>query len=227
MDVWATNSSMSSINCSLEISAYDLETGWTWSSPATEVFDLKPNSSTELKTAVPVPAPSRGDAADKTAPSGSVVVQARLRLVESAQGLPCGQGQVVARTCDWPQPYKFIDFASLSADNSVSAQIEVTGDETRIVLSSEKPVKCLTLGLESWNEGDQEVEFSDNAVSTDKIPRRFLVLMLESYFLKIDLFPGDEQVIVASRLKRRGLKATFLGCEAGKRISVGRCAELE
>jgi beta-mannosidase len=210
---------MSIINCSLEISAYDLETGWTWNSPATEVFDLRPNSSTELKTAVPVPAPAREDAGDKTAPSGSVVVQARLRLVESAQGLRCGQGEVMARTCDWPQPYKFIDFASIAADSSVSAQVEVTGVETRIVLSSEKPVKCLTLGLESWNEGDQEVEFSDNAVSTE-IPRRFLVLTLESYVLKIDLFPGDEQVIVASQMKRRGLKATFLGCEAGKRISV-------
>jgi hypothetical protein len=40
-----------------------------------------------------------------------------------------------------------------------------TGDETRIRLSSEKPVKCLTLGLESWREGDDEVEFTDNAVS--------------------------------------------------------------
>lgn len=221
MDVWATNSSMSSIKCSLEISAYDLETGWSWKSPAPQVFDLQPNSSTELQTAVPVPAPSKEDAADKTAPSGSVVVQARLRLVESAQGLRCGQGEVVARACDWPQPYKFIDFASISADSSVAAQIEVTGDETRILLSCEKPVKCLTLGVESWNEGDKEVEFSDNAVSTDDIPRRYLVLMLESWvFPKVDLFPGDDQVIVASQLERRGLKATFLGCEAGKQISV-------
>jgi hypothetical protein len=106
MDVWATNGSMSVVKCYLEIAAYDLETGWSWTSPTSEAFDLAPNSSTELRTAMSVPAPSREEAADASAPAGSVVVQAKLRLAEPAQGLARESGQVMARTCDWPQPYR-------------------------------------------------------------------------------------------------------------------------
>lgn len=165
MDIWATNSSTSTVRCSLEIAAYDLETGWSWNCSDQDVFDLAPNSSTELRTAVSVPAPPIEKATDKAAPSGSVVVQARLRLAEPAKGLPYHEGKVVARTSDWPQPYKFIDFAAMAADCEISAQIEVAGEESRIHLSCERPIKCLTLRLESWEEGDEEVRFSDNAVS--------------------------------------------------------------
>jgi hypothetical protein len=159
---------MSTLRCHLEIAAYDVETGWSWTSPKSEVIELKPNSSTELRTAMPVPAPSKEEAADASAPSGSVVVQARLRHAEPAQDLAHQTGGIMARTCDWPQPYKFIDFAKIAAECGVSAYLEMTGNETRIRLSCEKPVKCLTLGLESWQEGDEEVEFSDNAVSRKK-----------------------------------------------------------
>jgi beta-mannosidase len=165
MDVWATNSSTTAIECLLEISAYDLESDWSWTSSTKDVFVLQPNSSTELRTAVPVPAPDSEKTAGKTVQSGSVVVQARLVAVNSFDEAAQKGRTLVARISDWPQPYKFIDFARLADDAEVSAEIAISGEHSRITLSSTRPIKCLSLELESWKDGEAEVDFSDNAVS--------------------------------------------------------------
>jgi beta-mannosidase len=164
MDVWATNSSTTAIQCLLEISAYDLESDWSWTSSENEIFVLQPNSSTELRAAVPVPSADSEKAAGKTVQSGSVVVEARLLAVNSVDEAAQGVRTVVARISDWPQPYKFIDFARLASDAEVSAEITTSGDQSHITLSSTRPIKCLTLELESWKDGEAEVDFSDNAV---------------------------------------------------------------
>ncbi|KAJ9105971.1 hypothetical protein QFC19_003306 [Naganishia cerealis] len=167
MDIWAANGTMEVITCALEVSAYDVETGWTWSSGKGETVQLKPNSTTELRSAIPVPAPLVEQAADPSAPSGSVVIRAKLRSVQGEQGPK--EEQVLASSCDWPQPYKFIDFSTLAEHCGLTAQI-TTGkkDESIIILSCEKPIKCLTLGLDEWRQGDAEVEFSDNGVSKNR-----------------------------------------------------------
>lgn len=164
MDIWATNSSPTAIECYLEIFAYDLESGWSWSSSGTELLVLQPNSSTELRTAAPVPEPDMKKATGTTL-SGNVVIQARLCAVDADIDSAKGSRTVMARTSDWPQPYKFIDFARLAADTKVSAEISTSGEQSRIVLSTTKPVKCLALKLESWEDGEAEVDLSDNAVS--------------------------------------------------------------
>lgn len=228
MDVWATNSSTTTIECLLEISAYDLESDWSWTSSEKDVFVLQPNSSTELRTAVPVPEPNSETAAGKNVRSGSVVVQARLIAVASVDEAAQGKHTVVARISDWPQPYKFIDFARLAGDAAISAEITTLAEQSRITLSSTRPVKCLTLELDSWADGEADVDFSDNAVSVLilYICRQSLLLLRGEDAkmliilcpLQVDLFPGDEQVIVVSGLAGRSLKATFLGCERGRKV---------
>jgi beta-mannosidase len=165
MDVWATNSSSFAIKCSLEMAAYDLESEWSWSYSPPDVFILQPNASTELCTAMPVPAPDTTTAAGPFVLSGSVVIQARLHAVGLTSDSNSIAKPVMARASDWPQPYKFIDFAALAVDTTVSAVITDLGEQSQVSLSTTRPVKCLSLGLESWEEGEDEVVFSDNAVS--------------------------------------------------------------
>lgn len=165
MDVWATNSSASAIECRLVISAYDLESEWSWSDSATDVLVLQPNSSTELRTAMPVPAPDGRTAGEAIVRSGSVVIQARLHAVDTSSDSVPRARTVVARASDWPQPYKFIDFTALAVNTEISAAVKSSGDQSQISLSATRPVKCLSLGLESWQEGEAETDFSDNAVS--------------------------------------------------------------
>ncbi|KAJ9103264.1 hypothetical protein QFC21_002687 [Naganishia friedmannii] len=125
MDVLVTNDTMDVVNCSLEISAYDIGTGWSWSTGRDGTQQLAPNSSTELRSAIPVPAPPVHEAADSSAPSGTVVIRTKLRLVGDGKG--SHERQVIASTCGWPQPYKSIDFPALVEQCGLTAQI-VAGD---------------------------------------------------------------------------------------------------
>ncbi|KAJ9119092.1 hypothetical protein QFC22_003583 [Naganishia vaughanmartiniae] len=189
VDVWATNDTMDMIRCILEISAYDVETGWSWTSGPGDTLQLAPNSSTELRTAIPVPAPPKNEAADPCAPSGSVVIRAKLQLIRD--GKVSNEEAVLASTCDWPQPYKFIDFPALAEQCGLSAKIVSGEDDANIVtLSCAKPIKCLTLGLAEWQEGDTD----------------------------LDLFPGDAHSVTVKNLAGRRLKATFMGCEGGRKL---------
>lgn len=165
MDVWATNSSAAGVECLLVISAYDLESEWSWIDSVTDLSVLEPNSSTVLRTAMPVPAPDKRTSGEAIVRSGSVVIQARLHTVDSSPDSVPTAKTVVARTSDWPQPYKFIDFAALAVNTEISAAVTISGDHSQISLSATRPVKSLSLELESRKEGEAEVDFSDNAVS--------------------------------------------------------------
>jgi beta-mannosidase len=97
-----------------------------------------------------------------------IVVQAR--LVD-------GNGGVLARYSNWPEPWKYLIFPD------PKLRIEVNGDE--VTLTCAKPIKGLVLDVEG-----EEVEWSDQAV---------------------DLFPGDEQRVVAKGLAGRKVKARYIG----------------
>lgn len=93
-------------------------------------------------------------------------------------------GQVVARDVDWPQPFKYLDFADRGLE--VTARAGATGEEQILQISAHKPVKCLVF------EERDGVILSDNA---------------------IDIYPGDQQMIVVTGLRADtpSLKYRYLG----------------
>lgn len=80
-------------------------------------------------------------------------------------------GQVVARDVDWPQPFKYLDFADRGLE--VTTRAGTTGEQQILQISARKPVKCLVF------EERDGVRLSDNA---------------------IDVYPGDQQTIVVTGL---------------------------
>ncbi|KAJ5490144.1 Glycoside hydrolase family 2 N-terminal [Penicillium expansum] len=75
-------------------------------------------------------------------------------------------GQIVARDIDWPQPLKYLEFSSRGLE--VKSQPGASAGKQLLVISSQKPVKCLVF------EERKNVRISDSA---------------------IDIVPGDEQVV--------------------------------
>jgi beta-mannosidase len=75
-------------------------------------------------------------------------------------------GQVVARDVDWPQPFKYLDFADRGLE--VRQQPGSSAGQQVLLISSRKPIKCLVF------EERKNVRVSDSA---------------------IDIVPGDEQVV--------------------------------
>ncbi|KAJ9301171.1 CAZyme family GH2 [Paecilomyces variotii] len=91
--------------------------------------------------------------------------------------------RIVSRDIDWPQPYKYLDFThrGLAIHESVR-----TDDERILVISAEKPVKCLVF------EERDGVSLSDSA---------------------LDIVPGDDQTVTITGLNSgdEALKWKFLG----------------
>jgi len=153
----------------LEVTSFDLESEWKdkWS---TDVI-LAPNSSTELFKGNLPGQPSRTKASEVPK---AIVVSARL--------LDVGNGTVLARYSNWPEPFKFINFP---AAKDLGLQVTVRPDRESITLSTHKPIKGLILDV----DGD-DVKWSDQA---------------------IDLVPDDPQVVHAIGLRGREVKVRFLG----------------
>ena len=157
IDIWATNSTLSTHSVRLELSCYDLSSDWTH----TEAQDaqLGPNRSTELLS-IPCPCPAHSDPVDEhespTTSSHSVVVHACI--------IDPTSGAVIARYSDWPQPYRHVEFP----DPKLS--LLVTADGKQVTISVHRPVKALVLSVdsESGAEDDVEVKWSDNAL--DVVP---------------------------------------------------------
>jgi len=92
------------------------------------------------------------------------------------------RGEVVlARTSNWPEPYKFIHFPS---PDKVGLSINV--DREELVLRCKRPVKGIVLEA----LGEQEVFWSDNA---------------------IDLFPFEERHVQAHGLRDLNVSVRHLG----------------
>jgi beta-mannosidase len=128
IDVWATNSTLESRNVQVVLRAFDLQSTWTYMNKSDTVV-LQPNSSTEIHQNLPCPHP--GDDETVPTPSHSVVVAASIVDVST--------GEVLAKTVDWPQPYKYLDPPSPGFKTGLGA---VTTDGTQVIkLSADRPVK--------------------------------------------------------------------------------------
>lgn len=139
---------------SLRIEAFDLsDNGWQFRLPE-QRFTLPPNSSTELRAKMPIPQPPVEIASDKTAPSSSVVIHAT--LIDN-------NGDCLARTTDFPMPYRFLTIPD------PKIKIDTAGDH--VAISVERPVKGLILRLLDQDDGGEEVQFSDNNVRYVRISR--------------------------------------------------------
>lgn len=114
---------------------------------------------------------------DKVAPSGTVVIHARLVGED---------GTVVARFSDWPQPYKLLELSN------PGLTIEQNKDEVRVKV--DKPAKGVWFSVQGDDEG---VEFGDNS---------------------LDLFPGDEQVVIVKGMEGKVVTAAWLGSERAKLV---------
>ncbi|KDQ51573.1 glycoside hydrolase family 2 protein [Jaapia argillacea MUCL 33604] len=150
IDVWGTNSRLSSRSVKLELNCVDINPGSNWSHKVTREVVLFPNQSTELLSipcpCPPAPAPATKNEDSPATTSYSVVVSARL--------LDPKTGEVIARYADWPQPFRHVDFPQ-----NPGLKITVEGESVRV--SAEKPVKALVLSV----DGDGgEVKWSDNAL---------------------------------------------------------------
>ncbi|KAL4924511.1 glycoside hydrolase family 2 protein [Aspergillus undulatus] len=93
-------------------------------------------------------------------------------------------GRIVARDVDWPQPFKYLDFADRGLE--VTAKTGATDEEQILQISTRKPVKCLVF------EERDGVRLSDNAM---------------------DVFPGDQQTVTVIGLRGDAspLKYRYLG----------------
>lgn len=148
LSIWGCNSRHDGDEqYTLQVSAYCLATGWSTSLPE-KTITLGPNRSTELFSG-PCPEPPQDKAYDQLAPSGTVVIQAR--LVETK-----AKGKVVARFSDWPQPYKLLDLPD------PGLRLQRDGDGNRVTVTVTKPAKGVWLSVKG--DDDKGVEFSDNSL---------------------------------------------------------------
>nr|GAT54791.1 predicted protein [Mycena chlorophos] len=186
LEIWGTNSTLTSRSATLEISCIDLLTAWTHKE--THSVTLLANQATELLS-MPCPGPPKDVAApnptgdDKFTTTYSVVVAARL--------LDPTSGEVLARFADWPQPFRFLERASLK-DPGLSIEMKENGDVTEVKISAERPVKGLVLSAVDDDGDGPDVQWSDNA---------------------LDLMQDDAQVVVARGLSGRKIGMAFLGKE--------------
>jgi len=175
VEVWGANSQLSDKPAKLVLEAFDLDMAeWRWKEEK-EVI-LAANSSTELWTGQVPGQPLRHGYSE---PVRTIIISGRLLS---------GDGTVLARYVNWPEPFKYIKFPSVEALN---LKLEVTkpdshSDAEQIRLSSDRPIKGIVLSV----EGEGDVKWSDQA---------------------IDLVPGDEQVVQAWGLKGRKIHTRFLG----------------
>ncbi|KAI0824742.1 glycoside hydrolase family 2 protein [Trametes gibbosa] len=171
--VWGTNATREPRTATLELVAFDLHSAWTerWTTPTTTAVVLAPNAATELWAGALPGQPVRTSLGEVPR---TIVVSARLLDAD---------GSVLARTSNWPEPYKYIAFP---APSEVALRVAVQPDGEHVELSAAKPVKGLVLDV----AGEDDAEWSDQA---------------------IDLVPGDPQVVRVKGLNGREVTARYLG----------------
>ena len=145
--VWGGNNSSIAKEAVLSVTAVDLANP-SWCERLDDITVLlPPNASTDLHKNLPIMEPPKAIASDSVAPSGTVVVQVKLTSSD---------GEVLASRCDWPQPYRFLDFPD--------PQLDIQREGDLLVLTAGRPLKGLVLSLADWEQGDAEVDFEDNCV---------------------------------------------------------------
>lgn len=122
----------------LEVVTYELGTIAPISRMRLDVT-LPPNASTEVSNA---PLPGQEPRHSEAVPPRPIVVSARV--------LDAG-GKVLARTANWPEPYKFLTLPE------PGLRLDVAGDE--VTVSSTAPLKGLVL-----DAPEADLQFSDQAL---------------------------------------------------------------
>lgn len=108
-------------------------------------------------------------------------------MVVAASIIDVSTGEVLAKTVDWPQPYKLLDPPSPGFTTELDA---ITKDGTQVIkLSADRPVKGVLLSVEG---GEDDVRWSDNG---------------------FDVIPGHTERIVVKGLRGRPLRVAYLGAE--------------
>ncbi|GAA5833197.1 hypothetical protein JCM11251_005171 [Rhodosporidiobolus azoricus] len=167
VDLWAGNSQLEEKDVEVELEAFELLTGKRVHQERLDVR-LKENSTSELKK---LKLPALWDDA-----KNAVVVAARLRKRPS--------GEVLSRVSLYPEPFKFLAFAS---HDCVDLRVCLDRSAGTVTVSASRPVKGLVLNFST------DVKLSDNA---------------------LDLVPGDKQVVKVEGLNEEtSLKWRYLGDE--------------
>ncbi|KAK7470699.1 hypothetical protein VKT23_002121 [Stygiomarasmius scandens] len=144
LEIWGTNSTLEDKKATLEVTSYDLQSEWkdSWKESVT----LAPNSSTELFKGQVPGQPTR---TKKSEVAKDIVVSARLLD---------GDGTVLSRYTNWPEPFKYIKFPSVE---EVDLRLTIEGE--LVTLSTKKPIKGVVLDAEG-----EDVKWSDQAI--DLVP---------------------------------------------------------
>ncbi|KAG9090593.1 hypothetical protein FRC06_000958 [Ceratobasidium sp. 370] len=161
IDVWATNSTLSSKIVTLRLLCLDLISSWTHQEE--HRVTLLPNQTTEVLAAPcpcpphPEPTPGPDDDADPLpTTSHSVVVSAVL--------IDAVSETVLSRNVDWPQPYRSYD--------PPNPKLKISVEGERVIANVERPAKGVVFSVEGDGE---EVKWSDNAL--DLIPGEPQIVM--------------------------------------------------
>jgi beta-mannosidase len=153
LDIWATNSNLSTKDVHFELFAIDLESDW--SSSESHTITLAPNSSTEIAGAMRCPHKYTSNSASIIpTPSHSVVIAAFLRD---------DIGAVLAQFVNWPEPLKFIE--------PRDPKIHLTLEGDVLIVNVEHPVKGLVFSVQG---GEDDVVWSDNCI--DVVPKHAYTL---------------------------------------------------
>ncbi|RDW66315.1 hypothetical protein BP6252_09950 [Coleophoma cylindrospora] len=140
MDIWAVNSKMTTLDATLQLSAFDIETGKAIDLPEQErsrVLALPPNQTMEL-TQIAIPQ------------AGSTVV---VGYIDSPTG------ERLARWVSWPEPMKFVRF-------SPGLKVETRTEGEVVWVKTNAPVKGVVLSV-PIEEGEDAV-WEDNFI--DLVP---------------------------------------------------------
>ncbi|KAF9058147.1 glycoside hydrolase family 2 protein [Panaeolus papilionaceus] len=145
LEIWGTNSTLEPKKATLEVTAFDLHSGWTekWDQEVT----LAPNACTEIFSGGLPGQPIRRKKSDVPK---VIIVSARLL-----------DGQtVLGRYSNWPEPFKFIHFPAVQ---DLGLKVDVGNDGESVTLSTHKPIKGIVLDVEG-----EDVKWSDQAI--DLVP---------------------------------------------------------
>lgn len=114
-------------------------------------------------------------------------------MVVAALIIDVSTGEVLAKTVDWPQPYKSLDPPSPGFKTELDA---VTTDGTQVIkLSADRPVKGVLLSVDG---GEDDVRWTDNG---------------------LDVIPGHTERIVVNGLRGRPLRVAYLGAEKAQSLA--------
>ncbi|KAF9052310.1 glycoside hydrolase [Hymenopellis radicata] len=161
LDIWATNSSLSSRTVVLQLDYFDLTS--TWTKQESHKFDLLPNQTTELLS-MPCAGPSREISPP---PNGNPAFTTTYSVVVGAKLLDGASGEVLARYADWPQPYKNLPLP----DPGLNVTVDRAAGKVEVEVK--KPAKCVFF----TTDGEVDPKWSDNAL--DLLPGEKRVLDVE------------------------------------------------